>query len=466
MKDINMIDNIKVSDKLDDYILMGLEDGIKEKNNKKVDENINNKKRKNPYKVAVLVAAICGVTITSAYAIEKIIDYFKYNKDSIYKYEENKLEKYAQVINKSKKHDGVEFRLDTVAADDTYITVNYTVLSNKDISEISNGHYKNPRSANPFVRLLREEQEVFDGGAMETEATFVSDNELKGIMRFRVGRYNIENGTTLTLDTWDVFGIEKDWSIDFKLNKNSTNKDSYKYNINKSKTIVSKGEYEGETLEIKNKLTVENVVIAPLGNQITITEEVDTPNVNYISSIGNNFALFDEDNNYLEMVDNGFSSHDKPNQSITSSYEFLTTNKNIKSMTLVPIGSNDKQNYLLGLKDINKLPITFEVNEYSKIIVDKFEITEDKIMYSYKSEGIIPYKGDLILCDENGEMIFLDESFSKISVDRDNKRFDIIIDLESNGDKEKAKKIKKVNLYSDSSLKLLYEDQIKFDLKK
>ena len=465
MKDINMIDNIKVSDKLDDYILMGLEDGIKEKNNKKVDENINNKKRKNPYKVAVLVAAICGVTITSAYAIEKIIDYFKYNKDSIYKYEENKLEKYAQVINKSKKHNGVEFRLDTVAADDGYITVNYTVLSDKKMNEI-NEEYKDPRIANPSVSLLRDGKEVFDDGAMETESTFVSDNELKGIMRFRVGKYDLKDGTTLTLDMWDVLGIEKDFSIDFKLDKSKTAKDSYKYNINKSKIIVSKGEYEGETLKIKNKLTVENVVIAPLGNQITITEEVDTPNVNYISSIGNNFALFDEDNNYLEMVDNGFSSHDKPNQSITSSYEFLTTNKNIKSMTLVPIGSNDKQNYLLGLKDINKLPITFEVKEYSKIIVDKFEITEDKIMYSYKSEGIIPYKGDLILCDENGEMIFLDESFSKISVDRDNKRFDIIIDLESNGDKEKAKKIKKVNLYSDSSLKLLYEDQIKFDLKK
>ena len=205
MKDIKIQDNIKVSSKLDEYILKGLEDGIEIKNSQNSNKN-NNKK---PYlKIAMMVVAISGATITGAYAIDKVIDYFKYNKDSVYKYEEGKMQQHAQIINKSKKHEGVEFRIDTVVADDSYIVINYTVKSDKKISDMENGEelINNISAANPFVRLLRGDKEVFDGGNMETEATFISDYELKGMIRHRVGRYDIEDGAILTADTWEVFG--------------------------------------------------------------------------------------------------------------------------------------------------------------------------------------------------------------------------------------------------------------------
>lgn len=466
MKDIKISDNIEVSSKLDEYILKGLEEGIEIKNY----ENSNKNNSKKPYlKIAMLVGAISCATITGAYAIDKIIDYFKYNKDSIYKYEEEKMQEHAQVINKSVKHDGVEFRLDTVVADDSYIVLNYTVTSDKEISKLEGGEelINNLDMANPFVRLLRGDKEVFDGGNIENEATFVSDYQLKGMIRHRVGRYDIKDETILTADTWEVFGIEKDWSIDFKLDKKSTKNNSYKYYINKSQTLAGTMEHKGKIVETKNKFTVDNVTISPLGNLITITEEVDAPESDNLPYIGDRFVLLDEDNNHLEVLSYSLQVPDKPNKPITSSYEFLLNNKDIKSMTLVPIEyENDMKSKLLNLTPINKLPIEFEISKYGKVKIDNFEIGENQIRYSYKKEGIIPYLSDLIFCDENGEILFFENSFSKESVDRENNKVDVIIDLETKKDKEIAKKIKNVTLYDDNGLKLMYDKKIDISLDK
>lgn len=466
MKDIKISDNIEVSSKLDEYILKGLDDGIEIKSTQNLTANNN---KKHYLKIAMMVLAISGATITSAYAIDKIIDYFNYNKDSIYKYEEEKMQEHVQVINKSVKHDGVEFRLDTVVADDSYIVLNYTVTSDKKISELEYGEelVKNISMANPFVRLLRNDQEVFDGGNMETEATFVSDYQLKGMIRHRVGRHNIEDEEILTVDTWEVFTIEKDWHIDFKLDKKSTKNNSHKYEINKSQTISNTMEYKGEIVKAKNKFTVDNVTISPLGNLITITEEVEAPESDNLPYIGDRFVLLDEANNHLDVLSSALKVPDKPNKPITSSYEFLLNNKNIKSMTLVPIEYEDGvENKLLNFIPINKLPMKFEISKYGKIIIDNFEISENQIRYTYKKEGIIPYLSDLILCDENGEILFFENSFSKKSVDRENNKVDVIIDLETKKDKEIAKKIKKVTLCSDEGLKLIYDKKIEISLDK
>ena len=166
MKNIKISDDIEISNRLDEYILKGLEDGIEIKNSinsNNVDSTKNNKIKY--LKTAMLVSIVSGATITGVYAIDKVIDYFKYNKDSIYKYEEEKMQQHVQVVDKSKKHDGVEFRLDTVVSDDSYIIVNYTVISDKKISELENGEelQKNVSMANPFVRLLKGNKEVFEG---------------------------------------------------------------------------------------------------------------------------------------------------------------------------------------------------------------------------------------------------------------------------------------------------------------
>ena len=82
MKDIKISDNIEISNRLDEYILKGLEDGIEIKNSinsNNVDSTKNNKIKY--LKTAMLVSIVSGATITGVYAVDKVIDYFKYNKD-------------------------------------------------------------------------------------------------------------------------------------------------------------------------------------------------------------------------------------------------------------------------------------------------------------------------------------------------------------------------------------------------
>ena len=120
-----------------------------------------------------------------------------------------------------------------------------------------------------------------------------------------------------------------------------------------------------------------------------------------------------------------------------------TVNKNKK---VVPYEyENQTSNTLLDLKEINNMPIDFKISKYGDIKIDRFEITDDRIKYSYTKDGIIPYLSDLVFCDENGEALFFENSFSKKSVDRDNNRVDVIINLETNKDKSIAKKIKKLH---------------------
>lgn len=461
MKDIKLSDNIKVSEKLDEYILKGLEEGIEIKK----EQNSNKRNNKKSYlKIASIVAIISAGTITGAYAVNQIIDYFKYNKDSIYKYEENNMEKYAQIVNKSKTHKGITFTLNTVTSDDSYVVVNYTVKSDNKISEME--EYSNIDMANPFVRLLRDEEEVFDGGNMETEAVFVSDYELKGMMRFRVGRYDIKDKTKLTIDTWDVLGVEEDWSIDFKIDKSRTKDSTTKYEINKTQTIIQDLDDEGEKLQVKNKITVDNIVLGPMGNTITITEEVDSPRSDYLPSMSSNFALFDENNNYIKLIDNGGLAPDKPNKPLTSTYEFIL-NDDINSITLVPMVYKEGTiNQLLDLESIDKSSVAFEVNKYSKVTINNFKVNKAEIKYTYKTEGVFQNGVDLVLFDENKEMIFFDDASKTEAIDRDNNKFEVTIKLDSEKDKEFAQNIKYISLYSDSGLELILDKKMKIDLKK
>lgn len=101
MKNIKISDDIEISNRLDEYILKGLEDGIEIKNSinsNNVDSTKNNKIKY--LKTAMLVSIVSGATITGVYAIDKVIDYFKYNKDSIYKYEEEKMQQHVQVVDR------------------------------------------------------------------------------------------------------------------------------------------------------------------------------------------------------------------------------------------------------------------------------------------------------------------------------------------------------------------------------
>ena len=99
--------------------------------------------RKRPLKVAILVASLSILTITTAFAIENIIEYFNYNKNSEYISSKEELETFGSVVSLTSKDKGIEFKLDNISVDDNYINIFYTIKGEKSIDEYSLMCYNN-----------------------------------------------------------------------------------------------------------------------------------------------------------------------------------------------------------------------------------------------------------------------------------------------------------------------------------
>ena len=144
------------------------------------------------------------------------------------------------------------------------------------------------------------------------------------------------------------------------------------------------------------------------------------------------FALVDENNNYLEIVGKGSIGHDSTTNGVTNSFEFKLKDKDIKSLRLIPIKYIGEENRILDIYDIDKLPITFEMNEYGKVIIEDIQINDSKIIYTYYTEGFVPYESGLVFFDENEKEI----GFSCSSSENKNKktgRITTTINLEGYG---------------------------------
>ncbi len=114
--------------------------------------------RKRPLKVAILVASLSILTITTAFAIENIIEYFNYNKNSEYISSKEELETFGSVVSLTSKDKGIEFKLDNISVDDNYINIFYTIKGEKSIDEYYKDHstgekHKEAKYANPFINL-------------------------------------------------------------------------------------------------------------------------------------------------------------------------------------------------------------------------------------------------------------------------------------------------------------------------
>ena len=135
-------------------------------------------------------------------------------------------------------------------------------------------------------------------------------------------------------------------------------------------------------------------------------------------------------------------------------------------MTLVPFEFDESiKNKMLEQQSIDNLPITFETSKYGKVIIEDINIKEDEISYTYYKDGVVPWTADLKFFDENGENLWIG-GLREVSIDRDNGKYTVYYKLSSKKDKEKVRKIKTVSMYSKDNLKLLYDQQIKFDLNK
>ncbi|RDY27849.1 DUF4179 domain-containing protein [Romboutsia weinsteinii] len=468
MDKIKIKDNIKVPTNLNQYILKGIDEG----------EKVNNLKKKSntfakPLKVAAMVGIVSLATISTAYAVEKIIDYFELRSDSKYKYEKDDFLTYSEDINLSKKDNGIEFKVDTIAVDDGFFNMTYTITSDAKISDIDE-EYSRAFAANPVIKIIKDGKFVNfnDYGRFDnTEAIFESDYVLKGILRKPISEANIEKGTKLTIDFDYIFGKKGDWSIDIKLDEKSTSSQSKKYIINKSKDIVKLEQYDSDIKNDKPKYkdvtvnyTIDNVVISSFGSLITTTEKSKDLVYNEPARIADMFVLRDDEGNYIDVINQVGNLPDTANKPVTNTYEFIRNNDNIKSLTLIPFVFENKMDDYSEKIDIKKLPTAIKLSKYGKVIIEDFSVTDDEIIYSYKKDGALPYEADIAFYDKDGDEIIIG-SMVEDFVNRKDGTHTKRHMLTQKKYKDMAKNIKYIAIRKNNSLKLLEDQRIDFKLK-
>ena len=431
--------------------------------------------RKRPLKVAILVASLSILTITTAFAIENIIEYFNYNKNSEYISSKEELETFGSVVSLTSKDKGIEFKLDNISVDDNYINIFYTIKGEKIIDEYykeySTGEKsKEAKYANPFINLEVDKRKLEILVRQEHEAVYISENELQGMQRINVSKYNIKNNFNLKIYTNEIFMQEGEWTASTNIDKSKVITETRKYNVNKNIEIKNK-EYsvtEEKEFDVTHYLNIDKVIISPFGNEIVVKEKVDADftKLDAISPIhlDSKFALVDENNNYLEIVGKGSIGHDSTTNGVTNSFEFKLKDKDIKSLRLVPIKYIGEENKILDIYDIDKLPITFEMNEYGKVRIEDIQIKGSKITYTYYIEGFVPYGPGLVFFDENEKEIGFSCSISE-NENKKTGRITTTINLEGYGnDLNLISKIKKVSTYNNTKMRLLYDEAIEINL--
>ena len=412
-------------------------------------------------KVAASIAVISTLTITTTFAVEYIIDYFNHNKQSLYLSDKNDFEKTSNNINLAVKDKGIEFTIDNISIDDNYITVFHTSKIDKNINKIDKDAYLD----NPIISTYMDGERIEESsGIIEHEATYISENELKGMQKIDVSSVNIDNNDEIVFRVNNIFCIEGNWEISLKVDKlKSVNNN---YNVNKYYTINQTYDYNNEKIDIKHNINVEKVTISPLANTIRINEKPTKVFKDWTPMLGNSFALFDDKNNSLDVLDKGGSGVNTKTGIASNSYEFLKADKDTKLLTLVPISfAHSVENKELEPQSIGNLPIVFETSEYGKVVIEDIKITDTEIKYTYYKDGVVPGYLTLWFYDEEGDEIDISSSV-KESLDRHTGRYTTILKLEGyENDISKIRKIKKVSTFSHSDMKLLYDQQIKIDLK-
>ena len=272
-------------------------DMLREIHNDKLQKN-----KMRSLKVVASVALISTLTITTTFAVEYIIDYFNQNKQSLYLSDKNDFEKTSNNINLAVKDKGIEFTIDNISIDDNYIMVFHTSKRDKNINKIDKDAYLD----NPIISTYMDGERIEESsGIIEHEATYISENELKGMQKIDVSSVNIDNNDEIVFRVNNIFGIEGNWEISLKVDKLKSVNNNYNYNVNKDYTINQTYDYNNEKIDIKHNINVEKVTISPLANTIRINEKPTKVFKDWTPMLGNSFALFDDKNNSLDVLDKG-----------------------------------------------------------------------------------------------------------------------------------------------------------------
>ncbi|MHC1684124.1 MAG: DUF4179 domain-containing protein [Clostridiaceae bacterium] len=349
--------------------------------------NLPKKKSKKPIIAASLAAIIITTPILSVYGsdvpiIKEIIQYFNNNDKSELIGDKSVYEKYAQKVGITQEDKGVKVTIDGIYCDDNYISVFYTV-------EDTTGRKLNDNWLHTTISYNVDGKETCE--TWTPEERILEDGKIQGISRYGIAQLSLPDSFKLNLDVLEAYDTDGNWSFSIDVNKKEVMEDTKVYEPNI--------EFQTNDIIESHDIKIEKVVMTPLGNQIVISENMDNKQFPYHS-----FVLYDENNNLLDVKVSSLISGSGVTK---NTFEFITGNKEIKSLKLVPLKvySDTKPKSLDQIIEVNdSFPKEIETDNGSKLTVNKIIKSDKSTEVYFKKENFncVPW---FYLLKENEDLL-------------------------------------------------------------
>lgn len=448
---------------------------------KKIEERLDTmgaEKHKKKISGVVLVAACIVVGASTAFAatspavqqaISNVISYFESEKANPLS-DEAALLQYNKAVGLSCSRDGYNITVDNIAADDNFIHIFYTVTSDEPFDNPyyggvfgmpnlvyridgamarmgnhneSDSYYADEHTLKGVDKINISEMTLPEQFFLELYTNQIGDSEpsLKGSDSRYKELYNYEKNVILTDED-----KEKLWSIGVQINKADVQADSVVKNVNKKVNLNN------------TDFTVKKVIMSPFGNQITIDGIA-------------NFALYDDKGNSLDVLNTDLQGGGD------NAYEFLKADKNMRSLTLVPLKETPTDQPMdKVVMDLDQFPIRAEMSEYGSLVITGVSIDENVVKVDYYKDGFIPYDPGMSLLDGSGNDDFGSRCLLDIRVNHESNSYTAVYTFYDEQDGkpgiykpaqdviDKVSQISKIELYQIGGIVPDMDNGVKIDL--
>ena len=372
-------------------------------------------------KIALIAAVITILGFATAFAGGGLISYFQSEK-AIKLTNVEELENHNEKIDISISQEGYTLTLDNLAIDDNFLHVFYTITSQE-------GRIWENENIRPFINCRINGYIVGNENGGGIHGYYVDDYTYKTVVKYNISQMDIP----------EEFTFEMYSSL--RYDELSNFEDGYLYQEyldltedDKAKLVYLSLETKKSTIEIENVNyepnqqfvysdfdgndavgKISKVVFSPFGSQFVVTDNngglgarrimdmaMQDDNGEFLDILISNLtgAAADKNGNFIDILPETVEANTEYNNSI----EFIKGESDMKYFTLIP--TKEVNNSKINIEQkIGEYPLTYEINEYGKIIVTGVIIKDGGIEIHYYKDGYVKGNPEFVFLDEYGNDI-------------------------------------------------------------
>ena len=378
-----------------------------------------------------LVGNILAATDIPAKVIDGISGFFSKTDSAKYENDAEALGELEQYIGKTIEKYGIEITLESIAVDDNFLNLFYTMRSNEMIpKEGDRGDL-----AALYVPLLQIEMngkpwEYMNNG-QDQDAYLEDEKTLKVMERIDVAHLELPEQFSIDIMLTDRGEQEKSWIFsDILVQK--IKEPSQNIIVNKPWKVVARTLDMDQAGNREINLNIDKVIISPLASQIVISEKKGE------YAPFQSFALFDQDDQPLEIITQWTGTSPVEKDTCTNGFEFIPTS-HLKKIKIIPITEPERvyevkgeqiyrdmyqdyeEKYPIQMKiAINELPTTIERGPLTRYEFLEAYIEDDEMMLKFKINGPTRdqlLKTEIYPLDANDQWL-MHSAIKSISIDR------------------------------------------------